>query len=144
MKNKKIVRVIIIVILVAGLSFWGGMIYAGNNIKAAATSRQNSFAQNGGTRGGAGMRIGAGGGFVSGEVLSKDNQSVTIKLNNGGSKIVLISPTTKVEKTVDGVTADVIVGKQVMVTGTANPDGSVSATSVQIRPNQPVTPTKTN
>lgn len=133
MQNKKVIGIVVI-ILVAGLSFWGGMMLAGKNIKAAAASRQNLFAQNGGARGGAGMRIGAGGGLVSGQILSKDNTSITVQLNNGGSKIVFFSPTTKIEKTVDGSATDVIIGKSVMINGTANPDGSVSATSIQLRP----------
>lgn len=141
MQNKKVIGIVVI-ILVAGLSFWGGMMLAGKNIKAAATSRQNSFAQNGGARGDAGMRIGASGGLVSGQILSKDNTSITVQLNNGGSKIVFFSPTTKIEKTIDGSAVDAIIGKSVMINGTTNSDGSVSATSIQIRPTP--TPIKTN
>ena len=141
MKNKKIIGGVIIVLIVAGLSFWGGMMYAGNNIKAAAASRQGAFNQNGfggqniGSRGGAGMRGGVnGGGLVLGEIIGKDDKSVTVKLSNGGSKIVFFSPTTKVEKTVDGLATDVVIGKQVMINGVANQDGSVNANSIQIRP----------
>jgi hypothetical protein len=157
MKDKKIVGVVVIGLLVAGISFWSGMTYAGNNLKKANANRQGTFSQNGfggqngGVRGSGMMRGGAGGGLVSGKVLSVDANSMTVALGNGGpqgtqsgSKIVLFSSTTKIEKTVDGAVADVVVGKQVMITGTANPDGSVSATSVQIRPNQPAAPTKTN
>jgi hypothetical protein len=154
MKDKKIVGMIVIVLLVAGLSFLGGMKYGSSKSSASQlASRQGGFSQNGfgGQNGGRMARGGAGGGLVSGKVLSIDTNSMTVELGNGGttgaqsgSKIVLFSPTTKVEKTVDGAVADVAVGKQVSVTGTANTDGSISATSVQIRPNQPATPTKTN
>jgi hypothetical protein len=146
--NKKIVPIIIICLVVAVLSFWGGMTYAGKNITAANASRQGAFGQNGGRNM---MRGGAGGGFVSGTVLAKDATSLTIALrapggpnssqggatSTGGSKIVLISPGTQVEKTVSGAITDVAVGSQVSITGTANPDGSVSATSIQIRPTPP-------
>lgn len=147
-KNKKIVGMIVIVLLVAGLSFLGGMKYGSSRSSASQlTNRQGGFSQNGfnqnGGGKGQGMRGGAGGGVVSGEILSKDATSMTVSLRAGGSKIVLYSPTTKVEKTVDGTIADVIAGKSVMITGTANPDGSVSATSIQIRPTLPVS-TKTN
>lgn len=152
-KNKKIIVSVVVFLVIGLLSFRGGMIYAGNNLKAANANRQGAFSQNGfggqngGGRGQGMMRGGAGGGLVSGKILSVDTNSMTVELGNGGtqsgSKIVLFSPTTKVEKTVDGAVADVVVGKQVIITGTANPDGSVSATSVQIRPTLPVQ-TKTN
>ena len=147
MKNKKVIISVVVCLVIAVLSFWGGLMYVGKNIKNANLSRQgnfsqNGFGQNGGTRiGGQGMRGGMGGGLVSGEVLSMDQKSITVKLRDGGSKIVLFSPNTKVEKTVDGATSDVVTGKTVMVTGTANSDGSVSATSIQLRPAFPVAPT---
>ena len=143
MKNKKIIIGVVVCLVVALLSFRGGRMYASKNITNANASRQGQFTQggfnqNGGTRG---SMMRGGGGFVSGEVLSIDSKSMTVKLpsggpasTQGGSKIVFFSPTTKVEKTVDGTTADVVVGKQVMITGTANTDGSVNATSVQLRP----------
>lgn len=150
-KNKKIIVSVVVCLVVALLSFKGGMMYANKNVTKANASRQsqfgqNGFNQNGGGRTGQGMRGGANGGngVVSGEILSKDATSMTVSLRAGGSKIVLYSPTTKVEKTVDGTIADAVVGKSLMITGTANPDGSISASSIQIRPNLPVTSTKTN
>lgn len=136
MKDKKTISIIVVSLVLIVLSFRGGMMYAGKNIKAASDSRQGAFSQNGfnGQNGGRMMRGGNGGGFVNGEVLSVDSKSITVKLRDGGSKIVFFSPSTKVEKTVDGATADVAVGKQVMVTGATNSDGSVNATSIQIRP----------
>jgi len=150
MKNKKIIVSVVVCLVIALLSFRGGMMYGNKNTTSINANGQGSFNQGGfnqngvGGRTGQGMRGGAGGGIVSGEILSKDDTSITVKLSNGGSKIVLLSPTAKVEKTVDGTVADVIVGKSVMVVGTANPDGSVSAISVQIRPVSPVMPAKTN
>lgn len=143
MKNKKIVLFVVIGLVIAGLSFFGGMKYGSSNssVSQFARAQNGGFNQGGATRtGGAGMRAGAnsGGGLVSGQVLSMDDKSITVKLNNGGSKIIFFSPTTKVEKTVDGVTSDVTVGKQVMITGVSNTDGSVNATSIQLRPNAPV------
>jgi hypothetical protein len=140
--NKKIVLGVAVCLVLVVLSFSGGMIYGKGNVSKSDTNRQGQFAQRGfdqygGERtGNQGMMRGGvnGGGFVSGEVLSIDDKSMTVKLPNGGSKIVFFSPSTKVEKTVDGTTADIVIGKQVMVTGTASADGSVSATSIQLRP----------
>jgi hypothetical protein len=149
MQNKKIYMGVIIGLVIAVLSFWGGMTYAGKNIKTANASRQGGFNQGGfNQNGGAKGQMARGGanlgGLVSGEVLSIDSKSITVKLRDGGSKIVLFSPATKVEKTVDGITADVAVGKQVSIMGTANTDGSVSATSIQIRPLVVIPQAKTN
>ncbi len=79
------------------------------------------------------MRQGGAGG-TSGEVLSKDAQTLTVKLRDGGSRIVLWSPTTQVSRMASGTPDDVMVGSQVFVTGKTNSDGSVSADMVQIRP----------
>jgi hypothetical protein len=142
MQNKKIIGVIIICVVVAGISFYGGMKYGqSKNSVSSLASRQGGFNQNGlnpngGARSGTGMR--GAGGIVAGEVLSIDDKSMTVKLRDGGSKIIFFSSSTKVEKTVDGSTADVAIGKEVMVTGTANTDGSINANSIQLRPASPI------
>ena len=73
------------------------------------------------------------GGVTSGEVILKDDKSVTVKLSNGGSKIIFFSPTTEVVKSVKGLSEDLIVGEEIIVTGEANADGSLNAKSIQIR-----------
>ncbi|MEI6022755.1 MAG: hypothetical protein WCQ32_02860 [bacterium] len=90
-----------------------------------------NFGQNGsGNR--AGNRMPGGG--ASGEIIAKDAQSITIKLRDGGSKIIFYSDKTDVLKSVAGVADDIAIGKQVIVIGTGNQDGSITAQSVQIRP----------
>ncbi len=132
---------VVSILVVGGGSFYGGMKYAqskntGRGMGAFANltpeQRQTRFAQAGGPGGQGGNR--AAGGFVTGEVLSRDEGSVTVKLRDGGSKIVFVSDKTQVMKSADGSISDVIVGSQVMITGTANADGSVSAQTVQLRP----------
>jgi len=135
MKNKKIVGVIVICLVVAGISFYGGMKYASSKSSASQLANRASFGQNGGTRGGAGARGGVNaGGFVTGQILSMDSTTMTVKLSNGGSKIVFYSPVTTVAKTVNGSITDVATGSQVTIIGTPNSDGSINATSVQLRP----------
>jgi hypothetical protein len=136
--KKHIIVVAIVVIVACGGSFYAGMKYT-------QAGRQKGFAnmalggqvfeRNG--QGGA-MRGGNGGiGGAMGEVIAKDASSITIKLRDGGSKIILFSGTTEISKSVSGVPNDVAVGKSVMVSGTANQDGSITAQSIQIRPPMP-------
>ncbi|MES2059708.1 MAG: hypothetical protein V4438_01625 [Patescibacteria group bacterium] len=127
--NKNTIIKIVILLVVAGLSFFGGIKYA-----TSKSSMQNrgGFAGAGST---ARFRGGAGGGSAAmGQVLSKDNTGITIKLRNGGSQIILMASSTQVMKSVTGSASDIVVGGNVTILGTANSDGSFTANSVQIRP----------
>ena len=133
--NKKIVWIVVGIIVLVGV-FYGGMTYGGNNVRAAITSRglgQNStFA---GTRGARGA--GAFGGATTGQILSKDATSITVGLTAGGSKIIFLDNSTPITKQTSGTMADLTVGTQVSVMGSANADGSLTAQTVQIRPANP-------
>lgn len=131
--NKLVLIAVAVAVLIGGGAFYGGMKYAQGN-------RQQRFSQMGanignGFRGQGG--VGAGGGLVSGDIISKDTQSITVKMRDGSSKIVFFSDMTEVSKFVIGISADLVVGKTVTVIGKTNSDGSVTATSVQLRPNLP-------
>ena len=82
------------------------------------------------------------GGAIAGEILSKDDKTITVKLTDGGSKILLLSETTKVETVVVGTKDDLAVGKSISAFGKTNTDGSVLVESIQIRPTPVVTETK--
>ncbi|MES2014552.1 MAG: DUF5666 domain-containing protein [Patescibacteria group bacterium] len=130
-KNKKIIALIVVLLLI-GASFYGGMLYGKSKIRPAGFANVNGGQFIGGQRTGAGMRGISG--FTVGEIIAKDATSVTVKMPDGSSKIVLVSDTTKVLKSTDGSLNDLAVGTSVSVTGTANSDKSVTATSIQIRP----------
>ncbi len=141
---KKLLSVAVVVaIVVGGGAFYGGMKYAqgrnsrGNFTNLTAEQRQQFMANAGaGFRsgaGGQGMR-GAGGGFTAGEILSNDSQSITIKMPDGGSRIVFYSDSTEISKQVAGSVSDLAVGKAVSISGSSNSDGSITAQSIQIRP----------
>ncbi len=141
-KNKKIVFIVVGIIVLIGV-FYAGMTYGGNNVKAAINSRTNPFSGQGGANGGMMRGNRNGGGFTAGEIISKDANSITVKILNNdptatttgsGSKIIFIDPSTTVSKMASGSLTDLTTGTQVSVTGTPNPDGSVTAKSVQIRP----------
>jgi hypothetical protein len=131
-----------IVALVAVGSFYAGTKYASagrNNIRAnftrGAEVGMGLSAQTGQANIQRGARLG---GAVGGEVISKDDKSITVKNPNGGSKLVFFSTSTEILKSVTGTIEDLSVGTQVSVQGTDNSDGSVTAKSVQIRPVAPI------
>jgi len=157
MTNKNIITFAVIAIIVSAASFYGGMTYA--NSKNSALSSAGNFALGGGQGGGqfqkatvpgggngrtGGANFARGGGATSGQVIKKDDKTITVKLNDGSSKIVYFAPSTSITKSVNGETGDLTEGINVMVNGTANSDGSVVAQFIQIRPQMPATGTPEN
>jgi hypothetical protein len=98
----------------------------------AGPGRQGMM-RNGGTIGQnvAGTRMG-GGGPVSGEIISVDENSITVKMEDASSKIVLLSKDTLINKSSVGSLENLIKGENVMVIGKTNSDGSVSAQTISI------------
>lgn len=133
--NKKIAG-IVGVIIISGVSFFGGMKYTAS--QNPVSTRGVGFQR--------GIRTGGtGGGFVTGEIISKDDKSVTIKLRDprqpdgqGGSKIIFLSASTSIMKSILGSLGDITVGEQITATGNTNADGSITAQSIQMRPMIPI------
>ncbi len=150
--KKSIIIFIVVIAVVGGGAFYGGIQYGksqgGNGFaNLSAEQRQARMQQmganvgsfrNGNSRGGAG--------FVNGDIISKDNQSITIALrslgqnssenqnNQAGSKIVFFSTSTQVSKFSAGNLDDLVIGSSITVNGTNNQDGSITAQIIQIRP----------
>ncbi len=122
-------------VVVAVAAFYGGMKYAQSKVSVRGQVNLGGQTFGGGARGG---RTGSSfGGIANGEIISKDDKSITVKLVDGGSKIIFLSANTKVSKQIAGSASDLVTGTQVSAMGAANADGSVNASSVQIRPNMP-------
>ncbi len=128
---KKILPImIVVVVLVAAGSFYGGMKYQSSKSKSPSRGQFAAGLPQGGT-----ARVDSKNNisFVTGEILSQDDQSITVKLNNGGSKTVLYSASTTIGKMATGTAKDLSVGTSVMATGKSTTDGSLTAETIQIR-----------
>lgn len=137
MKNNYIITVIVAVV-VGGAGFFGGMKYQQSKTPAFGQFRANVNGQigNGRMMAGNGTTRTGGNGFqpVSGEITSVDEKSMTVKLTDGGSKIVILSDSTKVNETQEVDKSKLAIGSQVSAFGTTNSDGSITAQSVQLNP----------
>lgn len=146
--NKLILIVIAVVLVIGAGAFYGGMKYqqskipqkltAGNfqNLQNLSPEERQQRLQQFGVGGGQGNRAQSGGGFIGGEIIGKDDKSITVKMQDGGSKIVFFSGNTTIAKSTSGSSDDLKTGEQVVANGTSNSDGSVTAQMIQIRPAQ--------
>lgn len=71
---------------------------------------------------------------VSGEIISFDDKSITVKLSDNSSKIILLSDKTIINKASVATKTDLKKGEKVLVMGQANSDGSVTAQNIQLNP----------
>ena len=126
--NKTFIIITIMLVIVVGAgTFFGGMKY--QQSKEPAFLRQLGTAQ--GARTGdnrTGFRP------VTGEIIASDDKSITVKLQDGSSKIVFFSDTTQINKAEAASKSDLQTGQQVAVFGTQNSDGSVTAQNIQLNP----------
>ena len=130
---KKYIVTIIVALVVGIAAFYGGMQYgaAANTSKTVAGATTGGFQR--GTGGGrAGSGAFANGGVVAGQVISVDAQSITVQ-QGSSTKIVFYSGTTAIMKSASGTIGDVQSGANVMVVGTPNSDGSITAQTIQLR-----------
>ncbi len=137
---KKIIPIIIVLVVVGGGAFYGGMKYGESKSPLGGFSRQAfqdlspeqraQFPQDSTGRNlQEGIIRGAG---LSGEVIDKDEQSITLKMPDGSSKIIFFSDSTQISKTTEGLKSDIEIGKQIIITGEQNSDGSYTAKTIQL------------
>lgn len=137
--NKTVLIILGVAIAVGGGSFYGGMKYGQANVLSGFQQRMGGAGFGGGRTG---NRSGAN--LVAGEIIAKDAVSITVKLRDGGSKIVLYSGSTEIGKSVSGTNDDLVIGKTITANGTPNQDGSITAQSIQLRTLPPANQNKNN
>lgn len=153
MNQKKLVIVsssVIVALVVICVSFYGGVRYQkGKSTEFNSNRRGNENFVSGGKQelgsrknskigNGNGINLGEGREgknrpFESGEITAKDDKSITVKMQDGSTKIVYFSDLTKIGKTVDGSIVDLQVGQSVMVDGDVDSSGAITAQNIQIR-----------
>ena len=137
MKKNILAYIVVLIVLVGAGAFYGGMVYGKSQTSSSATT-PSGFGSGRGGRGG-GFGANGGGGIVVGQIISNDGQSITVQLRNasssatGSTKIVFFSTSTPIMKSVSGSGSDLQAGANVLVMGTPNPDGSVTAQTIQLR-----------
>ncbi|MFM2330998.1 MAG: hypothetical protein RLZZ26_505 [Candidatus Parcubacteria bacterium] len=135
MNNRLIGSIVIALVVGFGAGYY---LHPSNAPQTAANTPTRGSGAYGGGRGAGGAN---GGGFLSGTVAAEDATSITLNTRDGSSHVVLVTPSTSVSKSVAGALTDVSIGSNIMVSGTSNSDGSVSAANIQLRPAMPPAPT---
>ena len=127
--NITIIVAVILIIVAATGGFFGGMMYQKNQAPALGVAGRGNFAARFGQAG-----QNAANRPVRGQVLSISDTSLTVKMSDGSTKIVVLSSSTAFMQSTKAALTDVKTGDTVNVVGTANSDGSVTAQDVQINP----------
>src|SRR5256885_17250802 len=118
MKNiqKNTILIILVVALVVGaVAFYGGMQY--QKMQRSAQFGQGARALRTGQGGQNGARP------VVGQIISSDDKSITVKLQDGSSKIILLSDSTPITEATTAAKSALQTGKNGMVIGKTNSNG---------------------
>ncbi|MFA5051908.1 MAG: DUF5666 domain-containing protein [Patescibacteria group bacterium] len=154
--NKIIANISVIAVVIAGAAFYGGMTFQKNQDSLSglagsaltnklaslglttpdnglAAQNVNGTFQNGRFPGGITDRQ-FGGGMVTGKIISANSKSVTVQQQTGATTTVYFSDITDITKSSSGTAGDLSNGTNIMVSGTSNSDGSVTASTIRINP----------
>ncbi len=129
--NKKTITITIVLVIVSGvLGFALGKYTAKPSFKKIGIEGRMGqdgnidFSKMGGRQ--AGMRF-------QGEIMSRDGNSMTIRMrDNTGSKNVINPESVNVYKSIRGSMEDLTPGMSISITGKQNTDGSIESQSIQI------------
>jgi hypothetical protein len=129
-KNKYLI--VVIAVIVGGAGFFAGTKYQQGKPNEFSRNLPENIEQMRGQMGQHRTNGSSGLTTVRGEIISIDNSSVTVKLNDDSSKIIILADSTGINKSEEGSIEDLSEGTEVMVIGQTNSDGSVTASNIQI------------
>jgi len=135
MKTNQIISIVVLIVVASAASFFIGTKYQQRKTVSQFSQRigqnmmgrgdNNSSQAN---RGGNAFRQ------TIGEIISADDKSITVKLVDGSSKIILFADTTTINQSTEAAKTDLKVGTKVAVMGDQNTDGSVIGRNIEINP----------
>lgn len=141
MKTNQILSIVAIVIVASGASFFAGTKYQQSKTSSTSFDRPALNGQGQGigrvnSDGSVARNRGQAPGFrqTIGEITSVDDKSITVKLADGSSKIVLLSDSTVFSQSNSASKSDLKVGTKIMVNGDTNTDGSVTSRNIEVNP----------
>jgi hypothetical protein len=144
-RGVKIVLGVLLVVAIAGGSFYGGMVYGGSqaqpefpmlgDAEGMPGGRGQFGAFPGGQPGtGRGEITSAQGGSLFGEIQSIANGEMVIVDQSGEQVQIHVTDTTLIQKQADVTLADLQEGDTVIISGSRGDDGSITARTLQVSP----------
>lgn len=136
MKNNNLFITVIAVVITGGIAFFGGMKYQQSKNLSQFRQFSGNFGGINNMKNDNNVKQGGRMGFrpVNGEIISADNESITVKLQDGSSKIVFLSNKTTINKADVATKSDLKNGEKIVAFGTENSDGSMTAQNIQLNP----------
>ena len=145
-RTLQIIVGLIVLIAVAAGSFYAGTVYAQQqqtaNRAAQLANRQGQApnlninnADGNAARNQQGGRLGnQGGGGTFGQIDEIDGDTLIVTTRNGNQIKVLVTGTTLIEKYASVSATDLEIGETLVISGSKNEDGSITARSLQVAP----------
>lgn len=147
-KTLKIILGAVVLLVIAAASFYGGMVYGKSQAADSVTAAPAGFpaavvplnGQPGDLLGQRPLGQNGAGGFAApagmtfGQIEAIDGNTLTVTTQAGGTRTVQVTDTTLIEKNASVAVSDLAAGDTVIVSGSDNDDGSITARSVQVAP----------
>ncbi len=136
MKKKfNLTNLIIVVVLFSGLFFYLGLSYQKTKMPTPGSNRDAMRASlgEGNFANSENSSRGTRGGQIIGEIIKINEESFTIKLNDGGSNTIYMTDETTINQMSKADRNSLEEGREIIVSGNAQENQTIIADSIQIR-----------
>ncbi|MDD5073939.1 MAG: hypothetical protein PHR64_03015 [Candidatus Shapirobacteria bacterium] len=132
MKKNSLILIIVVAIGIGGLAFWGGVQYQKKQVGNPQFGQFSDRVREMPVRNGASGL----GQVINGQIISAEDETITLKTQEGNTKIVIYANSTLINKTSQGSFEDLKVGEQIMVVGSEDASGMITAQNISIGENR--------